>query len=98
MAAGGPIVEPSVHNIIVTPICAHVLEAKSIVLDSDRRVTVEVGYKKHNPAYMSVDGGLHVGIVSGDIINVKKSNMHTKLVRITNRSFYQKVNEKLNVN
>ena len=97
MAAGGPIVEPSVQNIIVTPICAHVLEAKSIVLDSERRVTVVVGYKKHNPAYMSVDGGQHFDILSGDIINICKSEMLTKLVRITNRSFYQKVNEKLNV-
>ena len=97
MAAGGPIVEPSVQNIIVTPICAHVLEAKSIILDSNRRVTVQVGYKKHNPAYMSVDGGIHFDILSGDIINICRSEMSTKLVRITDRSFYQKVNEKLNV-
>ena len=95
MAAGGPIVEPSAKNIIVTPICAHVLEAKSIILDSDRHVTVEIGYKKHNPAYMSVDGGKHVSILSGDIISVSKSEIFTKFVRIKERSFYQKVNEKL---
>ena len=95
MAAGGPIVEPSTHNIIVTPICAHVLEAKSIVLASDRHVTVEIGYIKHNPAYMSVDGGQHISILSGDIVNISQSKMITKLVRITDRSFYQKVNEKL---
>jgi len=95
MAAGGPIVEPTTHNIIVTPICAHVLEAKSIVLASDRIVTVEIGYKKHNPAYMSVDGGRHISILSGDVINVTQSGMCTKFVRITDRSFYQKVNEKL---
>ena len=95
MAAGGPIVEPSASTIIVTPICAHVLEAKSIVLDSDRRVTVEIGYKKHNPAYMSVDGGEHVNIQCGDIVNVNKSAIFTKFVRIKERSFYQKVNEKL---
>ena len=95
MAAGGPIVEPSTDNIIVTPICAHILEAKSIVLASDRQVTVEIGYKKHNPAYMSVDGGKHVDILCGDIINITKSKVFTKFIRITDRSFYQKVNEKL---
>ena len=95
MAAGGPIVEPAAHNIIITPICAHTLEAKSFVLISDRRVSVEISYRKHNPAYMSVDGGEHRGINCGDIINVCKSAKYTRLVRLSNRSFYKKVSEKL---
>lgn len=95
MAAGGPIVEPSAQNIIVTPICAHALTAKSVVLASDRNVTVEIGSKKHNSAYISVDGGTHIQIMSGDIIQINMSKMVTKFVRVTNRSFYQTVNQKL---
>ena len=95
MAAGGPIVEPSAHNIIVTPICAHMLNAKSFVLVSDRRVSVNIGYNKHDPAYMSVDGGAQVRIRSGDVVNVRKSDRFTYLVRLSNRSFYKKVSEKL---
>jgi len=95
MAAGGPIVEPAAHNIIVTPICAHTLEAKSFVLVPSRRVSVEIGYRKRNPAYMSVDGGRHIGIQSGDVINVRKSDRHARLVRLSKRSFYKKVSEKL---
>ena len=95
MAAGGPIVEPAAHNIIVTPICAHTLEAKSFVLISNRRVSVEIGYRKHNPAYMSVDGGEHTSIQSGDVINIRKSEKNARLIRLSNRSFYKKVSEKL---
>ena len=95
MAAGGPIVEPAAHNIIVTPICAHTLEAMSFVLVSDRRVSVEIGRRKHNPAYMAVDGGEHVSIQSGDVINVRKSDRYSRLVRLSRRSFYKKVSEKL---
>jgi len=95
MAAGGPIVEPAAYNIIVTPICAHTLEAKSFVLGPTRRVSVEIGYQKRNPAYMSVDGGRHIDIQSGDIINVHKSNKYARLVRLAKRSFYKKVSEKL---
>ena len=95
MAAGGPIVEEAAHNIIVTPICAHILEAKSIVLVSDRRVSVELGDKKRNPAYMSVDGGEHTSIQNGDLINVQKSDKYTRLVRLSSRSFYKKVSDKL---
>ena len=95
MAAGGPIVEPAAHNIIVTPICAHTLEAKSFILVSDRRVSVEIGYRKQNPAYMSVDGGEHISIQSGDIINVYKSEKYARFIRLSSRSFYKKVSEKL---
>ena len=95
MAAGGPIVEPAAQNIIFTPICAHILDAKSFVLASDRRVTVELGYKKHNPAYISVDGGNQESIQSGDVVSIFKSDRYTRLVRLSNRSFYKKVSEKL---
>ena len=95
MAAGGPIVEPAAHNIIVTPICAHVLQAKSFVLVSDRHVSVEIENRKRNLAYMSVDGGDHVDIQSGDVINVRKSERSTHFVRLSNMSFYTKVGEKL---
>lgn len=95
MAAGGPIVEPTTDNIIVTPVCAHALAAKSIVLASDRCVTVEVGQAKHNPAYMSVDGGKHITILCDDIIKINVSKRVTRLIKITNKSFYQRVNDKL---
>ena len=95
MSAGGPIVEPSAQNIIVTPICAHILEAKAVVLASERLVSVELGTNKSNPAYLSVDGGKHLDIQSGDVITASKSKMMTNLVCLSKGSFYQKVNEKL---
>jgi NAD+ kinase len=95
MSAGGPIVEPTSHNIIVTPICAHVLEAKPFVLESDRYVTIEIGHEKNSPAYLSADGCDRYEIYSGDVINVKKSRKYTQLVRLSGRSFYSKVSEKL---
>lgn len=95
MAAGGPIVEPEADNIIVTPICAHVLAAKAFVLASDRVVSVELGAVKTNPAYLTVDGGVYLELVSGDVITVRKSAKETLLIHLSNRSFYKKVNEKL---
>jgi NAD+ kinase len=95
MSAGGPIVDPDAKNIIITPICAHMLEAKSFVLVLGRTVTVEIGYMKSNPAYISVDGGDHTAIQSGDIIKVYKSEKSTKLVRLSDKSFYNKISSKL---
>lgn len=95
MAAGGPIVEPSAHNILLTPICAHVLDAKPFVLADSRRVTVEIGHLKKNRACLSVDGCDSVPLSSGDMISVKKSQKQTSFVHLPGRSFYKRVNEKL---
>ncbi|MDR2420858.1 MAG: NAD(+)/NADH kinase [Oscillospiraceae bacterium] len=95
MAAGGPIVEPTAKNIIITPICAHVLEAKPYVLVADRRVTVEVGAGKKNPVFFTVDGKDKRRVKSGDGVSVRKSGKDLCFARIAGRSFYKRVSEKL---
>lgn len=97
LSAGGPIVEPTAKNIIITPICAHVLEAKSFVLVAGRIVTIAIDRKKTIPAYVSVDGGDHISVLSGDMIEVRNSEKKTKLVRFEDSSFYHKIFTKLGV-
>lgn len=95
MAAGGPIVEPTAENIIVTPICAHALTAKSFVLGSSRVVSVKMGRMTRKTAYLSVDGGRAVKLSGGDCVEIRMSRRKTRLVRVTGRSFYEVVHQKL---
>lgn len=95
MSAGGPIVEPTAKNIIVTPICAHILEAKSFVLTAKRIVSIEIEQKKDVPAYLSVDGTGHAGIERGDVVRVSNSKKTASLVRISGESFYQRLSARL---
>lgn len=94
MAAGGPIVEPTAENIIITPICAHALIAKSFVLSPERLVTVTTTYNKGKIAYLSIDGGRFM-LNEGDEITIKKSKHVTKIVKASMKSFYEIVNDKL---
>ena len=95
MAAGGPIVEPTAENIIVTPICAHALTAKSFVLDKSRTVTAKMGKMSRKTAYLSVDGGRAVKLSGGDAVEIRVSESKTRLARVTGRSFYEIVHQKL---
>ncbi len=95
MSAGGPIVEPTAENIIITPICAHDLLTKSLVLDKNRLVDVKVGQLSHKSAYLSADGGRAFRLSSGDVTEIRRSNHTIKLVRITGRSFYEILSHKL---
>lgn len=95
MAAGGPIVEPTARNIIVTPICAHSLRVKPMVLDRHRTVGVRLEQGSRRSAYLSVDGGRAFKILSGDRVEIKRSEQVTRLVKLTGRSFYELVHQKL---
>lgn len=95
MSAGGPIVEPTVENIILTPICAHVLVSKPFVLDAARKVTVEIGNVRGKAAYISVDGGTAIKLESSDRVEITRSGYTANLVKVSDRSFYEKVSAKL---
>lgn len=93
-SAGGPIVEPDARNIVITPICAHEIGSRSIVVSDERAIHVEMVRNARRNAYLSVDGGKAVRLNMGDAAIVKKSHLETKLVRLKERSFYDVVNAK----
>ncbi len=95
LSAGGPLVEPGAEDIILTPICAHDLAARSFVLEPERRVTVipeELGEKR---CVLSADGRGTVDLRDGDRVVVTKSKYKTLLVHIGSKSFYETAFEKL---
>ena len=94
LSAGGPIVEPEAHSIIVTPICAHDVASRCIVASDQRVITVELTRNARRNAFLSVDGGKALRMNLGDVATVKKSNFSTKLVRLKDRSFYDVINMK----
>lgn len=95
LAAGGPLVEPGAENIILTPICAHDLAARSFVLEPMRRVTVEPAELYGKRCIVSVDGRGTVDLRDGDLVEVTKSQYRTALVRVGTKSFYETAFEKL---
>lgn len=97
MSAGGPIVEPSAQNIIITPICPHAFLAKGIVTAPWRTISVQVSKLGRRNAFLSVDGGRAFRLSPGDVVTVRKSDQDTRLVRLKDTSFYEIMNNKLYV-
>jgi len=95
MSAGGPIVEPTAETIIITPICPHTLSARPFVLGGDRQVAVKMGRMARKMAYLSVDGGRAFRLNGGDTVELRRSHAKTRLVRLTNRTFYEILSHKL---
>lgn len=98
LSAGGPIVEPEAHSILITPVCAHDVGSRCIVASDKRVITVGLTRNARRNAFLSVDGGKALRINIGDVVTIRKSNLATKLVRLKNRSFYDVVNLKFKNN
>ena len=95
LSAGGPIVEPEADNILLTPICAHILGVQSYVLQPERVVTVRLEEMAGRTAFLSVDGGESIMLSSGDVITARISQNRTHLVSLGLKSFYEIAYEKL---
>ncbi len=96
MAAGGPLVEPGAEAIVLTPICAHMLAARSFVLGPERTVTVipaDVGEGRR--CVLSVDGRGLTDLLDGDRVTVTKSEYRLLMADLGTRSFYETAFEKL---
>lgn len=94
LSAGGPIVEPEANGILITPVCAHDVASRCIMVSEKRVVTVGLTHNARRNAFLSVDGGKATKINMGDVITIRKSNLTTKLVRLKSRSFFDVVNMK----
>ena len=95
MSAGGPIVEPNAENIIISPICAHMMSSRSFVLSPDNVITVEMEKQHDRRAYLSVDGYSVTDLSGGDRLVVRRSESCTYMADLGLRNFYDIAFEKL---
>jgi len=94
LAAGGPVVSPSVEAFIITPICAHTLTNRPLVLRDS--ATIEIVVKsQREAAYLTVDGQVGITAHSEDIIRVRKSDFYVELIQPPQRNYYEILRQKL---
>jgi len=94
LSAGGPILAPTEHHLVMTPVSAHLSMGRSLVLQPDSVVELEV--TSDNGAILSVDGQEDLPVGSGARVIVKQSEHTTRFVRFREpSSFYSELAEKL---
>ncbi len=96
LAAGGPIVMPQLGCMLLTPICAHGLTQRTLVLPDD--VVVEMTLE-HRPGhvYLTIDGQNGIDLKDGDLIRISRFKKHKlKIVKAPSRDYFSLLREKLN--
>ncbi len=99
LSAGGPVLTPEVKAMIITPICPHSLNKRSLVLSCKDNITVEIGKSKQfmdDYAVVNVDGSNTMELVTGEKLFIQCCEEETRIIKLTKGSFYNRLRDKLN--
>lgn len=98
LSAGGPIVKPSASSIVITPICPHTLNTRSIVLAGEDHVMIEIGPgRKYENEQTDVvfDADTAFSLCSGQAVHICKADTSVRMIKLSNISFLEALRRKL---
>ena len=97
LSAGGPIVSPTASMLMLTPICPHTLNSRSIVFSGDDHIRIKIGERRgdSDEACVTFDGDTCVQLKTGDYVEIQKSTEVTRIMKINQVSFLEVLRNKL---
>ncbi len=98
MSAGGPIVDPKAEMLLITPINAHNLSSRSIVVGAEDEVVVEIGERRSQKDEMvevSFDGDNAVRLEVGDRFMIRKAKHTARICKLSKKSFLEILSKKM---
>ena len=94
LSAGGPIINPSLKVMLITPICPHSVNARPLIIDENEEIKLKVS-ARHNDIGLTVDGQIVYPLLPGDLITIKKSLLTADFIRFTDKNYYKTIKKKL---
>jgi len=94
LSAGGPIINPSLKVIELTPICPHTLHSRSLIINEDEEIKVSLE-ATHEDIALTVDGQNYYRLLPHDTVIIRRAPLRAKFVRFHDKSYYRKLRTKL---
>lgn len=94
LSAGGPIINPNINVILVTPICPHMLDARSLLISEQEEIKITM-QATHRDIVLTADGQTVRQLVPEDIVLIRRSPFRAKFIRFSGKNYYAKLYTKL---
>ena len=95
LSAGGPVIDPRLACLCITPICPHSLNVRPILFPDDAVIEVKNIEDRSRALNLTLDGRINLELQYGDSVRITKSPMCTRLVRLNRQSFYDRLRQKM---
>lgn len=94
LSAGGPVVEPNLESIVMTPICPQSLFNRSIMFSSDNILKIGLNPENDSDTFLNIDGEKVIKLAQNDLLIVKRSNIEVNMISVIEKPFYEILNYK----
>jgi NAD+ kinase len=94
LSAGGPIINPLLKVMVLTPICSHTLHVRPLVISEEEEIKVEM-IANQEDVVLTIDGQTIYSLLPKDTVLVKRSPFRAQFIRLNNRSYYETLRTKL---
>lgn len=94
LSAGGPVVDPELQCMVLTPVCPHTLVARSVVLDAKHEVHIKVLSNDSTSIHLSADGRKAYEIDAKTTVKISNSELQAKFIKLNDVSVYKVFSEK----
>lgn len=93
LSAGGPVVDPEIESMLLTPVCTHSLFSRTLIFKPDAKLTLKV--LSDDGMRVSCDGDEPVSVPCGGFVTVERAPMDAEFIRIKADAFHDILNNKL---
>ncbi len=94
LAAGGPVVEPTMKCLLMTPVCSHSLFARPVVFSHYSQLSVSASCDDDTEVFLTVDGIKTVTLAHDDTLLIAEAPIDTEFIKLKDKSFYRVLNDK----
>ena len=95
LSAGGPVVDPALDCISLTPICPHSLVSRTILFEAGSQLEIRAAGSDSSPLFLTIDGEEGVPVREEDRLIIRKSDTSARIINLSGKRFYEVLNEKL---
>lgn len=95
LSAGGPVVDPAVDCVLLTPVCPHSLDSRSRLLPTRVVLTIRAAAANGEAAFITVDGEENIPLTADDYVTIRRADTTARLIRLTSATFYDGLRHKL---
>ncbi|MBR5558671.1 MAG: NAD(+)/NADH kinase [Oscillospiraceae bacterium] len=95
MSAGGPIVDPLLDAILMTPICPHQLTTRPLIFSASKSLSVRSTQPEEQQLFLSLDGGIPIPLESNEYVTIHKAPRAARFISFGEREFFEVFSEKI---
>ena len=94
LSAGGPVIEPSMSCILMTPICSHSLFSRPVLFNPSSEILVNAASREDTDLTLTIDGETTISITADDTVVITTAEIYAELIVLKDKTFYRVLSDK----